>query len=321
MITIFAIPKAFDGRFKIIQTNAIRSWAMLQPKPEIILFGDDAGTGEIASELRLRHVCDIERNQYGTPLTDGIFDAGQKLASNSLVCYVNSDIILMSDFMDMVKTVCVQFGNRGFVIIGRKISVDIPDLLDFTAAEWEASLKRLLDGKGEYVTYDSDFFVFPKGTFYAMPAFAVGRCFWTQWLIYDTRRRGIAVVDATSAVVSVESKHDYSHVASTGGATRLSGVEYVANRRLFKKSGAKYFMTLDASHIMTRSGLEKNHLRNRVKSWLVRFEYWVYFLLKGELYPYSVPLVVLLRWSRVGLRGIISPFRRTGGRCGPRIMQ
>ena len=39
-LTIFAMPKAFSGHTGMIQNNAIRSWARLDPKPEILLFGD-----------------------------------------------------------------------------------------------------------------------------------------------------------------------------------------------------------------------------------------------------------------------------------------
>jgi len=304
MLTIFAIPKAFKGQFKVIQTNAIRSWTLLRPQPEVILFGDDEGTSEIAGELNLRHIRDIERNQYGTPLVRSIFEAGQRLASNDLVCYLNSDIILMRDFADTVKTVSVRFRDQAFLAIGRKINVPISHLLDFAQPEWETNLKRLVGERGKYVTYDSDFFLFPKGMFAAMPAFAIGRCFWTQWLIYNASVRGIPVVDVTPVVRSIESEHDYSHVASTGSAKRLSGVEYVLNRRLFK--GCKYFTTVDATHILTHSGLKESPFRNRIASLFIRSEYYAYFLLKGVLYPYSIPLIILLRWAKSCLQAIFS---------------
>ncbi len=48
-------PKAFQGHIGVIQRNAIASWARLQlprqPRPEIILFGNDTGTAKVACEL------------------------------------------------------------------------------------------------------------------------------------------------------------------------------------------------------------------------------------------------------------------------------
>jgi hypothetical protein len=302
MLTIFAMPKAFRGQFKIIQANAIRSWTLLRPTPEVLLFGDDEGTTEIARELGLLHMPDVERNEYGTPLVNDIFQKGQTLASNNLVCYVNADIILMSDFMEAVKKVIHLLGGDTFLIIGRKSNVEIDWLLDFKQSDWEYKLKNLVKANGKYVTYDSDFFVFPKGMFKGIPPFAIGRCFWTQWLVYNAWKKGGPVIDVTPIVTSVESKHDYSHATSTGGAKRLSGVEYVCNRNLFK--GCKYFTTIDATHILTDSGLKKSPFKNRIVSFLVRLEYYVYFLLKGTLYPYSLPLIILFRWTKSFLQAV-----------------
>lgn len=293
-ITLFAIPKGFRGIFKTIQTNAIHSWTLLQPRPEIILLGDDEGTAEFASGLGVRHVSTIDRNEYGTPLANGIFEAGQRFAHNPLVCYVNSDIILMSEFVPTVERVADHFGDQPFLIIGRKTNIEIPELLDFGRTDWEMRLKQLANDKGKYVTYDSDFFVFPRGMFEDMPRFALGRCYWTQWLIYDARRRGIPVIDASAVVMSIESKHDYSHARSTGGAKRLSGVEYETNKKLFK--GCKYLTVADSTLILNNEGsLSRAPLKNRVISWCVRLEYFAYFLLKGSFYPYSLPLIVVLR--------------------------
>ena len=51
MITLFALPRAFQGHFEVIQRNAITSWARMSPKPEIILFGNEDGTADIARQL------------------------------------------------------------------------------------------------------------------------------------------------------------------------------------------------------------------------------------------------------------------------------
>ena len=60
MLTLFAIPKAFRGEFNQIQRNAITSWTLLEPKPEIILLGDDEGTAEVAKEFGVRHVSGVD---------------------------------------------------------------------------------------------------------------------------------------------------------------------------------------------------------------------------------------------------------------------
>ncbi len=53
MLTIFSCHKAFHGHFNTIQRNAIKSWTLLRPKPEIFLIGDDEGTAEVCRESDL----------------------------------------------------------------------------------------------------------------------------------------------------------------------------------------------------------------------------------------------------------------------------
>jgi hypothetical protein len=299
MLTLFAIPKGFQGQFRNIQLNAIGSWTRLEPRPEIILLGDDPGTAEAAADLGARHVPMIERNDHGTPLASAIFATGQQYASNSIVCYVNSDIILMQDFMSMVAKVDSLFRGQEFLAVGRKTNIELTSLLDFGDPGWERRLRDAVAEQGHYVTYDSDFFVYRNGMFSGMPPFAIGRCFWTQWLMYDTIRRGIPMIDTTPVVTSVEPRHDYSHAHSTGGSKRLSGVEYESNRRLFR--GCQYYTTVDSTHVLTPGALRPRPARTHLLSLLVRLDYFIYFLLKGTLYPYSLPLIVALRAVRSAL--------------------
>src|SRR5215472_14298206 len=123
MLTIFALPKAFRGHTGVIQRNAIISWTRLQPRPEIILFGLDEGTAEIAKELGLRHVPTIECNQYGTPLLSDLFKKARALATNGVLCYVNSDILLLDEFMTSVGEVA-KWRSR-FLMVGRRTNLDL----------------------------------------------------------------------------------------------------------------------------------------------------------------------------------------------------
>ena len=105
MITIFSIPKPFEGHTGIIQRNAITSWTRLEPKCEVVLVGDEAGTSEIARELGIRHIPEIERNEFGTPLWNSYMDHGQDAASYPVVCWVPADTILLSDFLPAASAV------------------------------------------------------------------------------------------------------------------------------------------------------------------------------------------------------------------------
>src|SRR3974390_1799942 len=105
MLTLFTTAKPFRGHSGIIQRNALKSWTMLHPDVEVILFGDDDGAAETCKELGILHEPYVERNEYGTKRLNSLFDRAQDIAKNDNLCYVNCDIILLEDFRVAVEQV------------------------------------------------------------------------------------------------------------------------------------------------------------------------------------------------------------------------
>ncbi|HEV2426203.1 MAG TPA: hypothetical protein VGZ29_15350 [Terriglobia bacterium] len=272
MLSLFSSPKAFQGDFDIIQRNAITSWSLLHPRPEIILLGNDSGTATMAHAVGARHIPSVDLNEYGTPLVSSIFASAQTASRYDLMCYVNADIILMDDFLFTVAQVNRLLPREPFLLIGRKITgVPIPELLDFTKTGWQEELRRRVSG-ASHGTSDSDYFVFRRGLWPQVPPFAIGRFYWSAWLVYNARIRGIKVLDATETITAVEPAHDYGHVSSVApGDGILSSPELAYNARLFK--GCRYWTTFNSSHTLSRSELKRIPLRRRFTSLFIEWDH------------------------------------------------
>ena len=254
MLTIFASPKAFRGHSAVIQRNAIRSWTLLRPTCEIILMGNDEGTAEIAAELDLRYVPDIARNTFGTPLVSDMFKQAQQLGSNNLFCYVNSDIILMSDFMQAIQRVVDQ--KRRFLLVGHRWNLDVKEVLEFKA-DWEEKLRTQVKKFATLAPADNiDFFVFPRGLLGEMPPFAIGRPAWDNWTLYRARDLSVPLIDATPVIMAVHQNHDYSHLPQVkeglwdGKEQFWKGEEQLVNIKL-AGSAARSFTLFDTTHLLT----------------------------------------------------------------------
>jgi len=207
MITFFACPKPFLGHVGIIQRNAIQSWTLLRPKPEIILVEADRGVAQTCKEFGLVHVAEVERNAFGTPLVRSVFQIGQARASHPVVCFINSDIMLMEDFVLAIETVVAHM--REFLVLGQRTDVDIKYAWDFDAADWEADLKSLLAKKGTlHPPTGIDFFCFPRGMYTDIPPFAIGRPAYDNWLVWRARSKGVPVVDVTDATLIAHQNHE-----------------------------------------------------------------------------------------------------------------
>ena len=256
MLSLFAFPKPFRGHIATIQRNAISSWVRLRPQCEIFLFGNDEGTAEVAKEFGVCHVSEMARNEYGTPLLNDVFEKGEQSAKYGLLCYVNCDIILGSEFMRAVEK--VSRWTQRFLMVGECWNLDLAEPLAFDQPMWEENLKALVRQRGKRRgPYSIDYFVFPRGLYQQLPPFALGRPRFDKWLIWKARHLGAAVVDATPVVMAVHQNHDYSHVPGGLPPRILHGEEESRNEKLAGGFWHRYGIE-EATHKFLATGLRRN---------------------------------------------------------------
>jgi hypothetical protein len=270
VLTVFAIPKPFHGHTGIIQRNAIGSWARLEGV-EVLLLGDDEGVAETAREVGARHLPGVETNSHGTPLVSSAFELARTASAHALLAYANADIIFLPDLVASLS----KLGLGDFLVAGQRWEVDLRAPIDFDDPQWEHDL-RMTVGKTGYLQQPNfiDYFVFRRDAAVAadLPAFAVGRPRWDNWLIRRARQMRIPVMDGTSSITAIHQRHDYSHVP--GGTGRdWYGPEATSNIELFGDGGT-IFGIWHATHLLRqRSGpvpaLGVKYLRNR---WWTRHE-------------------------------------------------
>lgn len=263
MISVFATPKPFRDHISVIQRNAITSWALLRPKPEVILFGDEEGTAETCRALGVRHVPQVARNESGTPLISDLFQQARQLAAGEVLCYANADIIFMSDFMDGLSRVA-RWRSR-ILMVGRRWDLSVEGHLDVSGPDWQGRLRSLALREGtprpaQFI----DYFAFSRhADLGAIPPFAVGRPGWDNWVLWKASTSGVSVVDSSRVVLAVHQNHDYSHHPQ-GEAGVYWGEEARRNRELM--GSRRHFRTIDdTAFVLTPSGIRPNYRR-----WLVR---------------------------------------------------
>lgn len=270
MLTIFSIPKPFAGHIGVIQTNAIRSWTLLEPRCQIILFGDESGIAEAADEAGATHVPDVARNEKGVPLLDWAFERTRELSTQPLTCYVNSDIILMDDLLKAAEI--VPFDR--FLMIGQRMDVTIDEPLDFSSGWRSRLLDRARETGSLHSPFGIDYFLYASDMGHAMPPFAVGRPGWDGWTVFHARKERIPVIDATRAVTVLHQLHDYSHHQEVVGGDWV-GPESQANRRLAGDIRRTGFSIIDATWILPKPGVGPvrtlRHVSNAQTAWPVLY--------------------------------------------------
>jgi hypothetical protein len=253
MVTLLTTPKPFRGHIKTIQENALRSWSVLYPKPQILLFGDEEGSAEICNEVGAQHVPDVPRNSFGTPLLSAIFGMARELAKHEILCYVNADIILTKSFLNAV-TILRQRSDR-LAMFCSPWTLYLEYALDFTAPDWEEQLQHLIHEKGTPPAHRGvDVFLFSPGLFKSIPPFAIGRIAWDNWLIYEACRNAALSVDGSIYAGVVHQ----NHAGSTHTNSPSVREEFRHNRKL---AGwwATSFVAEDLPYELQRDG----HLRKK----------------------------------------------------------
>jgi hypothetical protein len=272
VLTILTTAKPFRGPIAVIQRNAIQSWQRLHPDVEVILFGDDPGAAEACRELGIRQVPEVKKNSYGTNYVASIFDQAQEIATHDVLCYVNCDIILMSDFRRAVESVTKP--QKNFLLAGRRWDVDIQVLLDFQRQGWEDAVRYLaLQTNRQRPAQWMDYFVFPRGFLYKkIPELVIGRAGWDNWLLWFALSTGAPVVDLSSDVCAVHQNHESCYHPND---------EESQQNYLFLENGRKFRTLQSASYLLESGRLRRNPVRWFVvpRRWLRRPLYAVWFAL------------------------------------------
>lgn len=209
MVTLFSCPKPFTGQTNIIQRNAIKSWQLLHPKPEIILLGNEPGSEEACKEFGITHIKEVERNENGTPLVSFLFKKAQGAASSDILCYINADIMLADNFTGAIKLI-KEWKKDRFLMIGRRHDLEVKDEVDFNEPGWIERIKSQIKKNGHlHACTGMDYFIFKRGMYQHIPPFVVGRPCWDGWFVYQARQSKVPVIDASGKILAIHQDHPY----------------------------------------------------------------------------------------------------------------
>ena len=288
MLTFFTTAKAFRGHDGIIQRNALKSWKLLDPNMEVIVFGEDDGAAEVCSELGLVHHPHVEQHASGRNRLDYMFRRASQMARHEYLCYCNCDIVLMDDFRQAFER--AKAWKEQFLLVSQRWDVDVTEPIDFGEATWAERLRTLTLTRG--VRRDEfwiDLFVFKRGQYLDMPPLIVGHCYWDNWMIWKTLTERVPVIDGTLFMTPVHQNHGYS---AASGRIKGRATDALSMVNLETIGGKRNIRAIDAAtHRMTASGeirpsayrhlyLLRRVLRKCQEAWTYRvwFPAWHAFL-------------------------------------------
>jgi hypothetical protein len=211
LLTIYALLKSFrDDHIARIQRNAVRSWLRLDPKPVILVFGDEPGVAEHCAEFGLTRVTGPLEVIDGTVRLRDLAVKAEAVSDTPFYCYINADIILTSDLTKALSEIAPRFPR--FLLGASPWNVRIREDLEFGAG-WEAALERRAIAEDDLRSrVCSDFFLYPKGYLAKAPELLIGRVYVDNGMMWWVRHRRDPLIDGTSGILTVHQHHRYGHL-------------------------------------------------------------------------------------------------------------
>lgn len=201
MITMFTIPRSFEGDRDYIQRNAIMSWARLDT--EIYFVGRDPGVESVAKEFGAISL-PVDRIG-GIPLVSDAFKRVIEHTDNDILHFTNSDCIYFDNLESSVERVEQAFSE--FLIVAQRWDLWIKGYIDYSK-DWDKMLIEAVKKHGRlHQPVGIDCFIFRGDFFNEVPPFAIGRTAWDNWLVWKGVNAGVPVVDATADITLVHQEH------------------------------------------------------------------------------------------------------------------
>jgi hypothetical protein len=226
----------------------------------------------------------VKRNSFGTPYLAALVDGAQELTGNSLLCYINCDIILLPDFRAAVERLPVL--KSSFLMSGQRWDTEVTEPLDFSLPDWDARIRqRALTANRQRPPRYIDYFVFSRGLYDRnTPPLVIGRAGFDNWMMWYARHSGARVIDATQVIVAVHQNHDYAHHPE-GQKGIYEGEE--ARQNFAYMQGGRYATLENATHRFTATGIQANyhHWAVQAKRKTVALCSTVWFALLGMTRP------------------------------------
>lgn len=208
MISIFSTLKPMDTeQVSRSQRNAVLSWTKLSGT-EVILIGNEEGVAKLAREAGAKHVPDMQRSETGMPLLSSLFQTGWEHSTYPICAYVNADIILLDDFVE-VAAILPSVGDR-FLAVGQRWNVLGIGSIDFEQ-DWQADLvAHIVDvGACKDSKAAADYFIHTKGLWTSLLNIPIARFYWDNHLIWGAgTAEKVPVVDTSDAVTAIHQFHD-----------------------------------------------------------------------------------------------------------------
>jgi len=196
-ITLFTIPQAFETEYDLMQWNAIKSWTLLNPKPDIFLLGNAPGVASIANGLGLYHIPNVYQNSSISEIAKWL----DRIINNPILVYINPCMILTKDFTNAIQK--IHNNQDHFFLTGQYRIIQTEGTIDFNN-QWQHQLRVMADKQGMPQQQLQDIYlVFTKHLLKQLFVLDSRLEYtWEQQLFYAALRKYYPIIDGSPIITA-----------------------------------------------------------------------------------------------------------------------
>jgi hypothetical protein len=254
-IVFVTIPRSFIEPHFIPQLNTINAIKRYNPRSKIVLYSDDPGVYDFAKN----NDCiapKIVKKIGNLPLVNCALSFAKDLFPESYICFINSDIMVMTDLTPIIAFMKNTRLKKTFVLTAYRKEANVENVLNGNDMDKLKLDNGLIRGRH----YALDIFILHSGLISAMdmPNYRVGRIGWDSWIAGKVRKMDLGFVDISNMARIVHQDHPQVH-DKTGWDTLWSD---------WSSHGISNFGSLIDCNYMLKSSSDKIYLNFFLKQHL-----------------------------------------------------
>ncbi|XP_060077060.1 uncharacterized protein LOC132556643 [Ylistrum balloti] len=208
LITLFTSWDVYPESFTVFN-NTLQNWPLLRPHVNIILFTNDVIPDKY-KQLGWT-VLPIKRQVKGHPILKHLFlEAMKHQPYSKLYGFSNGDLLFTESLIQSLRKIIVSplVFNRTYMIVGQRMNT--PNVTREEASSWANVEKAAERGEMKKTFMGIDYFLTsPQYHWKDIPEVQIGQKLYDTWLIWDGRRMGYNVIDASNTILAVHQNAPY----------------------------------------------------------------------------------------------------------------
>ena len=195
---------SYNSEEQLVHNLTIRNWLLFHPFVIPVLFATEASLAEKCKRQGWDVRPVIETAADGVPVLKNMFLDAMSNYNTMFYAYSNGDILYTNSLLETLVSGLESFItlDKPAMLVGKRTNID--HMTNTEGSSWQ-NIAVTAELRGElFSARAEDYFITtPSYPWEDIPPLVIGRLWYDNWLVYNARKQGHLVIDATITLLAV----------------------------------------------------------------------------------------------------------------------